>query len=171
MFSASELPSGYISGILAALGDFWSLSLPSYLTGHLACVAGEIQRCSVTTISFVMFAVCCLFSSFSQLILVFDLWYIPSVLYLFVVTYYSCQISFPNSSCQWSTRMWINLNHKPMVAQVWDACKWNDDVTGRPNHELDTLRGHEHDVNYVQFRCVFGSAPHSSLPLTVYSQN
>ncbi len=52
-----------------------------------------------------------------------------------------------------------------MVAQVWDACKWNDDVTGRPNHELDTLRGHEHDVNYVQFRCVFGSAPHSSLSL------
>jgi PH-interacting protein len=57
------------------------------------------------------------------------------------------------------------------IARVWDACKWNDDVTGRPNHELDTLRGHEHDVNYVQFRCVFGSAPHSSLSLTVYSQN
>ncbi|CAK9221053.1 unnamed protein product [Sphagnum troendelagicum] len=37
------------------------------------------------------------------------------------------------------------------IARVWDACKWNDDVTGRPNHELDTLRGHEHDVNYVQF--------------------
>ena len=38
------------------------------------------------------------------------------------------------------------------AVQVWDACKWNDDVTGRPNYEMDTLKGHENDVNYVQFR-------------------
>lgn len=37
------------------------------------------------------------------------------------------------------------------IARVWDACKWNDDVTGRPNYEMDTLKGHENDVNYVQF--------------------
>eukprot|EP00897_Mesotaenium_endlicherianum_P009972 jgi/Mesen1/9002/ME000056S08408 len=38
------------------------------------------------------------------------------------------------------------------LARVWDARKWQDDITGRPNFELDVLRGHENDVNYVQFR-------------------
>lgn len=37
------------------------------------------------------------------------------------------------------------------LARVWDARKWNDEITGRPNHELDVLKGHENAVNYVQF--------------------
>lgn len=37
------------------------------------------------------------------------------------------------------------------LRQVWNATKWNDELTLRPNYELDTLVGHEHDVNYVQF--------------------
>eukprot|EP01018_Ginkgo_biloba_P012106 Gb_38814 [translate_table: standard] len=37
------------------------------------------------------------------------------------------------------------------LARVWDASKWVDEITGRPNHEVATLRGHENDVNYVQF--------------------
>ncbi|CAM6121929.1 unnamed protein product [Calypogeia fissa] len=37
------------------------------------------------------------------------------------------------------------------LARVWNATKWNDELTGRPNYELDTLQGHENDVNYVQF--------------------
>ncbi|CAK9869068.1 unnamed protein product [Sphagnum jensenii] len=46
------------------------------------------------------------------------------------------------------------------MARVWDARKWNDDVTGRPNYELDTLKGHENDVNYVQFSgCAAPSRP------------
>jgi hypothetical protein len=35
---------------------------------------------------------------------------------------------------------------------VWGACKWNDDLMGRPNYELDTLKGHENDVNNVKFK-------------------
>jgi len=38
------------------------------------------------------------------------------------------------------------------MARLWDACKWNDDLMGRPKYELDTLKGHENDVNTVQFR-------------------
>ncbi|CAM6051570.1 unnamed protein product [Sphagnum compactum] len=38
------------------------------------------------------------------------------------------------------------------MARVWDACKWNDDRMGRPNYELDTLKGYGNDVNNVQFR-------------------
>ncbi|KAL2642281.1 hypothetical protein R1flu_009868 [Riccia fluitans] len=37
------------------------------------------------------------------------------------------------------------------LARVWNATKWNDEHTGRPNYELDILQGHENDVNYVQF--------------------
>ncbi|KAH6558226.1 hypothetical protein KP509_1Z073200 [Ceratopteris richardii] len=36
-------------------------------------------------------------------------------------------------------------------ARVWDARKWNDEITGKPNHEMDILKGHENAVNYVQF--------------------
>ncbi|KAH7296782.1 hypothetical protein KP509_26G038600 [Ceratopteris richardii] len=37
------------------------------------------------------------------------------------------------------------------LTRVWDACKWSDEVHSGPYHEFDTLRGHEDDVNYVQF--------------------
>eukprot|EP01018_Ginkgo_biloba_P008740 Gb_35200 [translate_table: standard] len=37
------------------------------------------------------------------------------------------------------------------LARVWSACRWSEEVTNQPNHELDTLSGHENDVNYVQF--------------------
>ncbi|MCO5554971.1 hypothetical protein L7F22_008511 [Adiantum nelumboides] len=36
-------------------------------------------------------------------------------------------------------------------ARVWDARKWNDEITGKPNYEMDVLKGHENAVNYVQF--------------------
>ncbi|KAG6554673.1 hypothetical protein Mapa_003691 [Marchantia paleacea] len=46
------------------------------------------------------------------------------------------------------------------LARVWNATKWNDELTGRPNYELDTLQGHENDVNYVQFSgCAAPSRP------------
>lgn len=46
------------------------------------------------------------------------------------------------------------------LARVWDACKWSDEVHGAPNHEFDTLKGHEDDVNYVQFSgCAAPSRP------------
>uniref|UniRef100_M4DY01 BRWD/PHIP N-terminal domain-containing protein n=1 Tax=Brassica campestris TaxID=3711 RepID=M4DY01_BRACM len=37
-------------------------------------------------------------------------------------------------------------------ARVWSASKSNLDDAEQPTHELDVLRGHENDVNYVQFR-------------------
>eukprot|EP00250_Pteridium_aquilinum_P018197 c23984_g2_i1 orf=336-5945(+) len=46
------------------------------------------------------------------------------------------------------------------LARVWDACKWSDEVHGGPYHEFDTLKGHEDDVNYVQFSgCASPSRP------------
>ncbi|AEC10837.1 putative transcription factor WD40-like family [Arabidopsis thaliana] len=36
-------------------------------------------------------------------------------------------------------------------ARVWSASKPNLDDAEQPTHELDVLRGHENDVNYVQF--------------------
>ncbi|XP_020884424.1 PH-interacting protein isoform X2 [Arabidopsis lyrata subsp. lyrata] len=36
-------------------------------------------------------------------------------------------------------------------ARVWSASKPNLDNAEQPTHELDVLRGHENDVNYVQF--------------------
>uniref|UniRef100_A0A1J3FDP3 PH-interacting protein n=1 Tax=Noccaea caerulescens TaxID=107243 RepID=A0A1J3FDP3_NOCCA len=36
-------------------------------------------------------------------------------------------------------------------ARVWSASKPNSDDAEQPTHELDVLRGHENDVNYVQF--------------------
>ncbi|KAJ7532308.1 hypothetical protein O6H91_14G082300 [Diphasiastrum complanatum] len=48
------------------------------------------------------------------------------------------------------------------LARVWDACKWADELTGRPNYELDILRGHENVVNYVQFSGC--SAPSKPFP-------
>lgn len=46
------------------------------------------------------------------------------------------------------------------LARVWDACKWTDEIHGGPNHELDSLKGHEDDVNYVQFSgCAAPSRP------------
>lgn len=50
--------------------------------------------------------------------------------------------------------LWRNKLYALAVLQVWNATKWNDELTGRPNYELDTLQGHENDVNYVQFRFV-----------------
>lgn len=39
-----------------------------------------------------------------------------------------------------------------IILQVWSASKSNLDDAEQPTHELDVLRGHENDVNYVQFR-------------------
>lgn len=39
-----------------------------------------------------------------------------------------------------------------IILQVWSASKPNLDDPEQPTHELDVLRGHENDVNYVQFR-------------------
>ncbi|KAL3695680.1 hypothetical protein R1sor_009756 [Riccia sorocarpa] len=48
------------------------------------------------------------------------------------------------------------------LARVWNATKWNDELTGRPNYEMDTLQGHENDVNYVQFSgCAAPSRPYA----------
>jgi hypothetical protein len=38
-----------------------------------------------------------------------------------------------------------------IILQVWSASKPNLDDAEQPTHELDVLRGHENDVNYVQF--------------------
>ncbi|MCO5594412.1 hypothetical protein L7F22_048442 [Adiantum nelumboides] len=56
------------------------------------------------------------------------------------------------------------------LARVWDACKWSDEVHGGPYNEFDTLKGHEDDVNYVQFSgCASPSRPMNvdSRPLNV----
>ncbi|KAI5084332.1 hypothetical protein GOP47_0000501 [Adiantum capillus-veneris] len=56
------------------------------------------------------------------------------------------------------------------LARVWDACKWSDEVHGGPYNEFDTLKGHEDDVNYVQFSgCASPSRPINvdSRPLNV----
>lgn len=46
------------------------------------------------------------------------------------------------------------------LARVWDACKWTDEIHGGPYNEFDTLKGHEDDVNYVQFSgCASPSRP------------
>ncbi|CAN4112793.1 unnamed protein product [Withania somnifera] len=37
------------------------------------------------------------------------------------------------------------------LARVWSACKFSADHPEELNHEIDTLAGHENDVNYVQF--------------------
>ncbi|XP_055818057.1 uncharacterized protein LOC129887122 isoform X1 [Solanum dulcamara] len=37
------------------------------------------------------------------------------------------------------------------LARVWSACKFSPDHPEELNHEIDTLSGHENDVNYVQF--------------------
>ncbi|XP_070012397.1 uncharacterized protein [Nicotiana sylvestris] len=37
------------------------------------------------------------------------------------------------------------------LARVWSACKFSPDRPEELNHEIDTLSGHENDVNYVQF--------------------
>ncbi|XP_047254619.1 PH-interacting protein isoform X2 [Capsicum annuum] len=37
------------------------------------------------------------------------------------------------------------------IARVWNACKFSPDHPDELNHEIDTLSGHENDVNYVQF--------------------
>ncbi|XP_018484032.2 uncharacterized protein LOC108854865 [Raphanus sativus] len=51
-------------------------------------------------------------------------------------------------------------------ARVWSASKSNLDDTEQPTHELDVLRGHENDVNYVQFSgCAV--APRSSTTETL----
>ncbi|KAF3581756.1 hypothetical protein DY000_02036135, partial [Brassica cretica] len=51
-------------------------------------------------------------------------------------------------------------------ARVWSASKSNLDDAEQPTHELDVLRGHENDVNYVQFSgCAV--APRSSTTETL----
>nr|VDD16542.1 unnamed protein product [Brassica oleracea] len=51
-------------------------------------------------------------------------------------------------------------------ARVWSASKSNLDDAEQPTHELDVLRGHENDVNYVQFSgCAV--APRSSTSETL----
>lgn len=46
----------------------------------------------------------------------------------------------------------LDCQHFHNFFQVWSASKPNSDDAEQPTHELDVLRGHENDVNYVQFR-------------------